>query len=48
MNILGIILGLGLLLFVAYQVVGLIKDVKKKRALKKDKQKENNEEVDKE
>ena len=32
----------------AYQVVGLIKDVIKKRALKKDKQKENNEEVNKE
>ena len=48
MNILGIILGLALSLFTAYQVVGLIKDVKKKRALKKDKQKENNEEVNKE
>lgn len=48
MSILGVILGLGLLLFVAYQVVGLIKDVKEKRALKKDKQKENNEEVNKE
>lgn len=38
MNILGLILGVGLILFTAYQVVGLIKDVKKKRALKKDKQ----------
>lgn len=48
MNILGLILGFGLFLFVAYQVVGLIKDVIKKRALKKSKQKENNGEVNKE
>lgn len=36
MNILGIILGLGLLAFLVYQLVGLIKDVKENRQKKKE------------
>lgn len=42
MNIVGLIFGLFLLLFGVYQIIGLVKDVKKKHSLKKDKQNQNN------
>ena len=44
----GLILVLGLVAFTIYQIVSLIKQVKLRHALKKDKQKENNGEVNKE
>ncbi len=48
MNVLGLFLGLILLLFTAYQIVCLIKDVKMKRSLKKDNQEKINKGVEKE
>lgn len=42
MNVIGLILGLGLLLFTVYEIASFIKDVKLKRSLKKDINEKNN------
>lgn len=36
MYFLGVVIGLGLLAFVIYQVIGVVKDIKKNRQKKKD------------
>lgn len=36
MSFLGVVIGLGLLAFVIYQIVGFIKDIKKNRQKKKE------------
>ncbi len=47
MQIISVLIFLGLLLFVVYEICSLVKDVRKKRSLKKDKQ-VNEKEVEKE
>lgn len=42
MNVLGLILGLGVLALVVYEIVGIIKDVRRNRALKSDTSNKNN------